>query len=305
MSSSNANYLTTRPLTRSGSSSGCVKNNDGTNNVNNKNNNIDAISQQLASIVERLNNIEKNITDTIKKEVGEKIAKIIETFNNKIDAMETVINKNAKKHDEQIAAINQQLSNNSTLQNNKLQMVDDRVKTLETTDRTTGNDEHEYFLDRLSHISDLVITGVPSHCNDLSLAFDNICKAISINLDHHNIGSIFRVKNGAIIVKFFAMGAKQTFFWKYLKFAKLNLSHIGFTGTSRIYINESLCRRTVQLLKSANKMRKDGILANTFTIHGLLFVKRTINGTAIKITTLDQLHMLARQPKSSSVEAGI
>lgn len=119
--------------------------------------------------------------------------------------------------------------------------------------------------------------------------FDDIAKTIGIPINQSHTVAIFRMRNGSIVVKFFSISAKQQVFINYLRFQNLNVSHIGFDGTQRIYINESLCKETAILFKIANRMRRNGLLFKVCTRKGILLIQECQDGKLIKITSGDQL----------------
>lgn len=82
----------------------------------------------------------------------------------------------------------------------------------------------------------------------------------NMELNHKCTSTIFRLPSGSVIIKFFAYSVKLSFFSKYMKHKKLDISHIGFDGNWRIYINESLSKLTAGLFKTAIKMKNDGDL---------------------------------------------
>lgn len=226
------------------------------------------INSKISELNDRINNVEKNL---IKKmldnddEILKKSEVNIGQVHNKITAMNTHLNNTCDLINQRIDLI----SNNEV----NISLIDDRISDLE----------------RLSHGCDLIIRGIPKEVRDLKQVFDEMSKAISCNIDHNSIGTIFRLPNGSILVKFISVGAKQYFFSMYLKQHNLNLSHIGYQVQNRIYINECLSKNTAMLLRVANTMRKDGWIFKTYTKNGYLFIRKSETGEDIKITSKTQL----------------
>lgn len=149
-------------------------------------------------------------------------------------------------------------------------------------------------LDRLSHSSDLLVNGIPIiDGENLMDYYNKICNAISFMARDYTLLSIFRLKlknrNPTIILKFISPQAKNEFYYRYLKFKKLSLCHLGFETDIRVYINESLTTANSECFKFALQLRKKGLLHNVYSHNGFVYVKKSIECNPIKIDNMVQL----------------
>ena len=239
----------------------------------------------VSALINRFDLLEQNMDSVIGSHIKEAIVQInskIDELNSKIMAIELRLNERIST---EVAQINANFKSNLDTHNK-------RINNLETAIKSTQNNEVELRLselERLSKGNDLIINGFPKNVLNLKTAFQNICDTISFDYTLSGNDSIFRLQSGVIIIKFHNFNLKDSFFNKYLKFKNLNLSHIGCGSNKRIYINESLSKHATDLLKTANRMRKDGWISNTFTKNGFVFIKKSTNAIPIKITNENQL----------------
>lgn len=262
------------------------------------------IISKITALTERINKLEDNLKESFKNQMEDALADVFDKLNNKINAIEMAFTTKLNDCESKISNLHNQLEASSKATDDlkvNVNSLNERLTALETVELPSNIEVEQriFHLERLSHSCDLIISGIPSQCNNLKRAFDDICKALSTNFDHSHTGAIFRLPSGSVIIKFISLGAKQSMFYKYLKFAKLDISHIGFQGNQRLYINESLCRHTSDLLKMANQMRADGWIAKTYTKNGFLYILKTIRSEPIKIVSRDQLLTTRKQNRLS------
>ena len=241
----------------------------------------------MDSLIDRINQLEQNIDNSINNVLKEAFALIntrIDSLDAKIDGMETRL----KEHlNSEIAEANNFLKLELASLNNKIAVIVERVGLVENIDMDTEMRLSE--LERLAHRNDLIINGLPDSVTNLNSVCKNICNIIGLDPTTIDNCNLFRVKSGAVVIKFSSSYVKDLFFRSYLKFKRLNLTHIGFDSAQRIFVNESLTKQTATLLKTANKFRKDGWISNTFTKNGFLFIKKRPDDVPIKITSMNQL----------------
>lgn len=150
-------------------------------------------------------------------------------------------------------------------------------------------------LDRLSHSSDLLINGVPFLENeDLMDIYNRICTTIAFIAKDYTLLSIFRLKkqnsrSPTIILKFISSQAKSDFYFRYLKFRKLSLIHLGFESDVRVYVTESLTETNSECYKFAMNQRRNGLLHKVYTYNCLVFIKQTKEAVPIRIDNMQQL----------------
>lgn len=255
----------------------------------------------VKQLTKRIDVIENNITAAI----DTKIKDAVSTINNKIDDLNNKINKVEKSLNEKILnqsdALDKKIEASLVLVDTKISSVstefaqscddiNNKIKIISSADVNINDvDDRVTDLERLSHNCDLIVRGIPRNEHDLLTVFDHISKAIGCSLNSTSIGAIFWLPSNNIMVKFLTMSTKQLFFSKYIKCRNLNLTHIGYQINSRVYINECLCKHTTMLLRIANTMRKDGWIHRTYTKNGFLYIRKSANGSEIKISNKNQL----------------
>lgn len=98
-----------------------------------------------------------------------------------------------------------------------------------------------------------------------------------------------------IMIKFMSINIRNQFYSAYLKHTKeqkfLNLEIIGHSKTSaRVFINEHLSSNTAKTFLIARDLRKKNRIAQTFTMNGDVYIKKTMDGPRIKIRGQEDLH---------------
>lgn len=227
-------------------------------------------NKMVPSLSSRMDNMEKNIIITIE----EKLKNVVNEINVKIDLLQTKIN---------------QVENDFML---KMEGVEGRIQASESNTDTNGHgnlDKRLLELERVSKLTDVIVAGVPPESVDNQQIFSNICTAIKTETKWNDVGSMFRLRSGSIIIKFLSIGIKERFFTDYLKFKNLSVQHLGYQVAKRIFINESLSNHVSNLLKSALAMRKDGLIYKVYTSNGNLFIIVTANDRPFRVTTREQL----------------
>lgn len=258
--------------TRSGSTSSVKSDSPNVSTGVNK-----AIMNELSAISKRIDQLEKNIVSQIEIKIASMVTEISEKIVN--------INRRIDANEKEIAELGTKLASESRARVGELGKVEERLsKIIQIKPKNDDSGARISRLEKMVHMCDLVVRGIPANCLDLNKAFNDICRTININLDYSCTSSIFRLPTGSVIFKFLANSAKRNFFLQYLKHKRLDISHIGFDGNWRIYINESLSNETAGLLKIAIKMRNDGLLFRAFTLGGQLYIKKSSESIPIKIS---------------------
>lgn len=153
-------------------------------------------------------------------------------------------------------------------------------------------------LERLHLLHDVIINGIPFVDNEDTFSyFRSICDVISFRSGERAVSSVFRlptkptsanassstagVARGSrvsappIIVKFLNSDYSRQFISCYLKLKNLNLTHIGFSTPTRIFINENLTKNNRELFRYCLQLkhRHKLILLHLFTRLGIVHVK--------------------------------
>lgn len=149
-------------------------------------------------------------------------------------------------------------------------------------------------LDRLAHLNDLLLYGVPFTLNeDLKDLFYQICDTIGFITMDFTLMSIFRAKTKnkqqTIVIKFISASFRNDFYIKYLKFKDLSLQHLGIDSNDRIFIKESLSKTNLDLFQKTLKTKLDGKIEKVFTRNGLVYIRRTASSDMERIYCLQQI----------------
>lgn len=153
-------------------------------------------------------------------------------------------------------------------------------------------------LERVQYLGDVIISGVPLVENEDTYSyFKMICDVVSFPRGVDAASSVFRLRNKSssasddnhssvnnkarhivsppIIVKFVNIDFSRQFISSYLKFNRLNLTHLGFGTPSRIYINENLTKSIRELFRYCFQLKNNhkSIILKLFTRNGIVHVK--------------------------------
>lgn len=104
-----------------------------------------------------------------------------------------------------------------------------------------------------------------------------------------------------IIIKFAASDIRDRFFAYYFKnLSRFNLSALGFGDSpSRVYFNEHLTDRNMQIFNMASQMKGESGFARVSTFNGVVFVTRTGQSKGIPIHDTSGLKNFAETDSSS------
>lgn len=73
---------------------------------------------------------------------------------------------------------------------------------------------------------------------------------------------------------------------------RLCTSEIGFVNESEVYINEELGRGALEIYTEARKLKKQKVIANTWTSEGKVFYKVKIDGQPKLCHSIEDLFLL-------------
>lgn len=201
----------------------------------------------------------------------------------------------------------------------QLNAISERVEKLESKSSETNDMKKEIIeLKRkvLKHENSVVagsvrISGIPYYENEnLYTIFNNICGNMKIPVPQ--IDNIYRLKkiyrnnkpytpkDEVIVAKLRSPFEKNFLLKSIAKFRRetqtnLRLSHAGFESDQNIYINEDLTPHNHQIFKAALNMKKNKEIKSTFTLRGLVYVKKFDADDPFLVEFIEDLNNLFRE----------
>lgn len=176
-------------------------------------------------------------------------------------------------------------------------------------------EDAESDFDRIRLLNEIKIIGIEPAANEqLDEIFAKIANFFAFDLSiPTNIPIVKRLqlrdrKNGTvtnskvIIAKFIAPHVKEAFYSLYLKKVlnkqMLNTSHIGIQQNEhkRVIIGENLTKTNANLFTGAQKLKRDGKIAQVYTNEGLVYVKVRKGDRASKIRDMGELAYMIQNP---------
>lgn len=179
--------------------------------------------------------------------------------------------------------------------NNKIGCVNQRVNEIQTT-----LDDNM----RVLRLKEIIISGIPVASNEnLVQVFDSISMAIGFDRQCcYTVDNIFRMGNNKhnnhpsrinappILVRFTSLLLKNEFLQLYFKHRNLNLTHIGFNGsTDRVYINQNLTKTINLIYKAALKLKKSGSIAKIAIKSGQVLIIRNGSDSLVRVNSMEDL----------------
>lgn len=168
-------------------------------------------------------------------------------------------------------------------------------------------DEKLEEIDRKSHLTDLLLNGVPIvPQEDLRRIFSVISHKIGFLSNENTLSSIFRLRNNnqsdhpTIVLKFLTTTARNDFFRLYMKCLDLNLKDIGFETGLRIYIKESLTKRNAEIFRKAIIAKKAAQVFNVHTYNGFVYIRTHKDGNPVRILSVGQLNLLVEDMNNAN-----
>lgn len=243
-------------------------------------------SNDMSAILNEFRGLEDRVVGRIKMEMelllDAKLACIRTDFDAKLVALSDSVDKRITDaiHNS-TKSLNDQINDANSITNSIALISDLRSQSLE----------------RIQFLQDAVITNIPFTVNeDVHAIYIKICEVTGFRGGAHSISSVFRLpnKNNAaesssstssitkgnkfnatpIIVKFVNVDFCRQFISAYLKFKSLNLTHLGFSTSIRIYINENLTKPSRDLFRYCMNLKSNhkSLFLKLFTRNGLVFV---------------------------------
>ncbi|EDS26934.1 conserved hypothetical protein [Culex quinquefasciatus] len=151
---------------------------------------------------------------------------------------------------------------------------------------------------RVEKANELIISGVPYQQNENLVAmFGFIVTRLGCDESKIPLASLARLAKSPIavgstppIICEFALRAdRNAFYASYLNHRDLNLSHIGFQNTNRIYVNENLTKEDREIRAAALRLKKEGKVQKVYSRNGIVYAKGRGNAPAEPCPTLDHL----------------
>lgn len=221
-----------------------------------------------------------------------------------------------KESEEKILSVIDDKINNLKLQVNN---ITERLNVLEN--KSSENDKLKTEIKDLKRkmlkqdnsivASSIRIAGIPYSDNEnLFNIFNNIC--VSLNVSTPQIDKIYRLKkiiknNKSYIPRDEVIVAKlkspfdKNFLLKSIskykreKNTTLCLQQAGFDSSAPIYVNENLTPHNHEIFKAALNMKRSKKIKSTYTLRGLVYVKKFDADEAILIEFLEELTNLFRE----------
>lgn len=163
--------------------------------------------------------------------------------------------------------------------------------------------QHVENLDRLSRLKFVIIRGIPVWKNEnlREMIEQGLCPAIDFKYRNFDIINLWRQRTSLqskreskappiIVVEFISKEVRDVFLKCYYSTTNLSLDKVGFEiGTSRIYVNEYLTKKSKVLLDLCTQLKKDDIISQAFSRNGMIFVREMKSSTAIQISAIGQV----------------
>ncbi|EDS31823.1 conserved hypothetical protein [Culex quinquefasciatus] len=137
---------------------------------------------------------------------------------------------------------------------------------------------------RVEKANELIISGVPYQQNENLVAmFGFIVTRLGCDESKIPLASLARLAKSPIAVD------RNAFYASYLNHRDLNLSHIGFQNTNRIYVNENLTKEDREIRAAALRLKKEGKVQKVYSRNGIVYAKGRGNAPAEPCPTLEHL----------------
>ena len=153
-------------------------------------------------------------------------------------------------------------------------------------------------VNNLENRNELILSGIPYlNGEDLLAHFKAVCKQLgmderslpSVDIRRLRSGVMKNSDNSLVLVQFALRNQRDDFYSAYLRRRDLQLCHLGFESTRRVYVNENLVVAARKLKAAAIRLKKAGTLVSVFTKLGIVYVKTTKTAQPIAIQSEEQL----------------
>lgn len=236
---------------------------------------------KLIDIKEMLVNIQATVA-TILRENQELKQEILE--------LKSALNANQRETEKLQSQLTKAEKANDTLRN---ELNHTRIKLKDQIEETYKLDEKYDDLEQYSRKNSLEILGVPEAAyTSTDEVVIRIGEAINVDIKPEDIEISHKLKRKTtklVIVKFVSHKVKSLLYKARTKLKNVKTSDIfpsdAFSSREdrRIFINENLTNYRRELFWKANKMKKDNMITNTWTMDGKIFVKTSPSGAPVRI----------------------
>lgn len=266
--------------------------------------NIAAQQNQLSQQQNELNQQQTANTESLKCQISEQN----EMLKNE---MTSIINAMKSEFKAEIESINNKIEATNASCVSKVNDISDKVSNI---DERMGIVEKDF--ERLAHMNELKLTGIPFTENeDLLNVFNKVANLIGYDVSiSTNIPALSRIvkrnrltnelsPTHTIIMKFIAIHLKETFYNMYLRLLprkRITSKELGFSTEGRIVIGENLTKQNREIFIAASTLKRDGKLAQVFTVNGIINVKIQKGGTTHEIRHKHVLDIILNGTTTSS-----
>lgn len=157
-------------------------------------------------------------------------------------------------------------------------------------------------VDRQNRLCEILLRGIPmNEKENLTLLFEKMSTVLKFQHEKmYALHSIFRFRSKIhtndeqlrappILIKFSTPIIKREFFNLFLKQKDLNLSHLGFNSSNRIYISDNLTKKNSNILKKAAEMKTSKKIEKVQVRNGFIHIMYPNAGKLVKINCLNDL----------------
>ena len=187
--------------------------------------------------------------------------------------------------------------------NNEKDLVIARRTIEEQCEEIAELHELQDHLEQYTRKNSLEIHGVPeSAYRSTEEVVLKLAEALEVPVQSQDIEISHKLPNKgmkAIIVKLVSHKMKTQLYKERVKLKNVNISDLFPSATlatraeaTRIFLNENLTSFRRKIVNRANEMRRDGLLLIVWTLEGKIFVKRSPNGSPIRINELEDLEAI-------------
>lgn len=228
----------------------------------------------------------------------------------------TVIDNSMSVFKREVANLSDRILNLSN-RVEKVETVADKIECMKSDLETMKSEIENLKIEKQKHdnlhvASDLRINGVPFLDNEnLYHVFDTLCN--NLNIVTPTVKSIYRINHTqkirdypeTIIVHLVSPNDKNYILKNIALFKKSNktnmqLKHIGLNSDKPFYVNENLTTNNYKIFQNALKLKRQKCLESTFTLRGLVYVKRAREEPPIMVDSSDKLINLFRDVRDQN-----
>jgi archaellum component FlaC len=225
----------------------------------------------------------------------------VDTLESKVSELSSILTSFKKEMDDLHTQLKGEISDVRTDFEGKLDVVNHTLLNQATSILSCKRD-----IERLQNERKIVVSGVPMMKGEnVYNIFQSICTQLNYtnvpvvsvrrfkpkekeNVEHNNNSDV----KPAVFVEFALKSEKQNFMHRYFKSADLKLDCIGMANGERIYINDRLTKKDMDIKKKALQLKKDGKISSIYVRDGAVHVKVTSTSDQMQIDNIDQLNFV-------------